>query len=359
MENLSQEISRLVESKKNIFFDMSDQIWEFAEPRFQEYKSSALQQKIMAEQGFKVTTNLAGEETAFIAEWGSGKPVIALLGEFDALSGLSQEAGINHHSPVDPNGQGHGCGHNLLGAGTCSAAVAIKEYMAEKGVRGTIRYYGCPAEENAAGKAFLVRDGFFNDCDVALAYHPNSYNMVTPRSMLANFRVFYTFHGTSAHAASSPHLGRSALDAVEIMNVGVNYMREHMISEARVHYAVTDTGGTAPNVVQSHAEVLYAIRAPRVGQVKELHERINKIAHGAALITETSVESKLVACYADLIPNMVVGRQLDKYLREFVPIDYTDEEINFARSFKEFTTELDKKNLPEIINKMFHDKKVV
>ena len=352
MEKRSQDISVLVDRHVELFGDVNDQIWGFAEPRFQEHKSAELQQKVMKELGFKITANLAGEETAFIAEWGSGKPIIALLGEFDALSGLSQKADAFEHTPIEGADQGHGCGHNMLGVGSLSAATAVKEYMEQNNISGTVRYYGCPAEENAGGKAFLVRDGYFDDCDIAITWHPGSQNIVSLGSSLANFRVFYTFHGTSAHAAGSPHLGRSALDAVEIMNVGVNYMREHMISEARVHYAVIDTGGTAPNVVQSRAQVLYAIRAPKVTQVKELKERIDKIAQGAALITETSAEGKQVSAYSDLITNKVIARQLDAHLREFVPIDYTPEELEYARKFTAVTTKMDRDNLVVQVKKL-------
>ena len=270
------------------YTEMSDTIWAYAEHRFQEYKSAALQQAYLEQQGFRIRANLAGEETAFIAEYGAGKPVIAFCGEYDALAGLSQQAGVPRREPLPD--QPYGRGHNLLGTGCLAAAAALKARMEAEGLTGTVRYYGCPAEENAGGKAFLVREGYFDDCDIALYWHPFAYNQVVYGSSNANFRVFFTFHGTAAHAASAPHLGRSALDAVELMNVGVNYMREHMIDEARVHYAVTDTGGDAPNVVQRQAQVLYAIRAPELGQVRHLYDRIVKIAQGAALMTETTVE---------------------------------------------------------------------
>lgn len=217
--------------------------------------------------------------------------------------------------------------------------------MEREGLPGTVRYYGCPAEENAGGKAFLVRDGLFDDCDIALYWHPFAYNQVVYGSSNANFRVFFTFHGTAAHAASAPHLGRSALDAVELMNVGVNYMREHMIDEARVHYAVTDTGGNAPNVVQRQAQVLYAIRAPELGQVKHLYDRIVKIAQGAALMTETAVEVKQVASYANMLSNTVICRQMEKYFAQLPPVQYTQEELDFARQFKETLLEEDREGL--------------
>ena len=283
-------ITNYLDQHSRDYMEMSDAIWEYAEHRFQEHKSAAQQQAYLAAQGFRIRADLAGEETAFIAEYGEGKPALAFCGEYDALAGLSQQAGVPRREPLPEQPYGHGCGHNLLGTGCLAAAAALKACMEREGLPGTIRYYGCPAEENAGGKAFLVRDGLFDDCDIALYWHPFAYNQVVYGSSNANFRVFFTFHGAAAHAASAPHLGRSALDAVELMNVGVNYMREHMIDEARVHYAVTDTGGNAPNVVQRQAQVLYAIRAPELGQVKHLYDRIVKIAQGAALMTETAVE---------------------------------------------------------------------
>ena len=253
-----KEISEKIDSKKDYYAEISNKIWEFAEPRFQEYRSSELLQHVLKQAGFSIKADLAGEKTAFIAEYGSGKPVIAFLGEFDALPGLSQKADAAERIPANTGSCGHGCGHQLIGTGTLASVIALKDFVKEHNLQGTIRYYGCPAEENAGGKAFLVRDGYFNDCDLALCWHPEQGRRACYGSTKANFRVFFTFHGTSAHASMCPELGRSALDAVELMDVGVNYMREHMIDEARIHYAITDTGGDAPNVVQSRAQVLYA-----------------------------------------------------------------------------------------------------
>ena len=342
-----EELSKLIDNRKSASEEISDKIWGYAESRFNEYKSYAEQAEYMKKLGFKVTVGIGGEETAFVAEYGSGKPVVALLGEYDALSGLSQEADVAEHTPVQVGGDGHGCGHNLLGTASMAAAVAIKDYMDEKGLPGTIRYYGCPAEENAGGKAFLVREGCFNDCDIAITWHPGWMNAVTPSGSLANFRVFYTFHGTASHAGGAPHLGRSALDAVEIMDVGVNYMREHMIDDARIHYAIINTGGTAPNVVQAEAQVLYAIRAPKVTQVKELFERVNNCAKGAALITGTTVDIRQVAAYSDYVACDVVSDQIKKHMDELLPIGYTDEELAYAKKFQEVITDLDRGNLKE------------
>ncbi len=343
--DFEKKIISFIEAKSDCFFDINDKIWEYAETRFTEYQAAALQKEVLSTEGFQIKSGLAGEETAFIAEYGVGGPVIAMIGEYDALSGLSQKADVTFHDPIIPGGPGHGCGHQLLGTAALAAAVALKDFMKSEKVNiGRVRYYGCPAEENAGGKAFLVRDGFFDDVDIAISWHPHFVNSVTDGGFLANFRVFFKFTGTSAHAAGSPHLGRSALDAVELMNVGVNYMREHMISQARVHYAVTNAGGTAPNVVQSDAEVLYAIRAPKVTQVKDLMVRIEKIARGAALMTETEVSVRQVAAYSDFIVNETVSSLYEKYIRKVLPIDYTPEDLEYAQKFVATVPKMDMDN---------------
>lgn len=240
-----------------------------------------------------------------------------------------------------------------MGTASLAACTAVKEYMSKSGISGTIRCYGCPAEENAGGKAFLVRDGYFNDCDIAVTWHPSTFNKIYNSGTLANFRAFFTFHGISAHAAGCPELGRSALDAVELMDVGVNYMREHMISDARIHYAITNPGGKAPNVVQSEAQVLYAVRAPKVSQVKELYERVCNIARGAALMTETTVDIKQVAAYSDYIPNPTISDIMEKHMREIYPIDYTEEEFSYAQGYKNVITDLDKKGLKPMLYSLY------
>ncbi len=345
------EIGALVQDRKQAYTAMSDRIWGFAEPRFQEYDSSRLQQEYLKARGFSIRADLAGEETAFIAEYGSGKPVLAFLGEFDALSSLEQEADSTERRPVPGKTNGHGCGHHLLGTAAVAAVDALKTYMESHGLLGTIRYYGCPAEENAGGKAYLVRDGFFNDCDAAITWHPSTTNKtMMADKYLSNFRVFFTFHGISSHAAGAPELGRSALDAVEIMDIGVNYMREHMIDEARVHGAITNPGGIAPNVIPSEAQILYAIRAPKMTQVKKLYERMCDIARGAALITGTTVDIKQVAAYSNVIENDTLEDIMYENMRHFVPIGYTEEELAYARRFQEVITELDKEGLKDLIS---------
>jgi len=348
-----KEINDIIEARKQSYTDISDAVWEFAESRFQEHESSRTQQEYMKSRGFSVKADLSDEETAFIAEWGSGKPVIAFVGEFDALSSLQQEADKTERSPIQGKVNGHGCGHHLLGTGSLAAADALKVYMEEHQIAGTVRYYGCPAEENAGGKAYLARDGYFNDCDVAMSWHPHTTNKVTGADrFLANFRVFFTFHGISSHAAGAPELGRSALDAVTIMDIGVNYMREHMIQGARIHGAITNTGGIAPNVIPSEAQVLYAIRAPKITHVKSLFDRMCDIAKGAALITGTTVDIKQVAAYSNIVHNETMGVIMDEHLKAFVPMGYTEEELAYAAQFKEVITDLDKDGLKDMISQM-------
>ena len=219
--NAVRHISELIERKREQFIEISNQIWEFAETRFEEFRSAELLCRALEQEGFTVERGAGGIETAFIASYGSGKPVVAVLGEFDALSGLSQKRASSEQEPVVPGGNGHGCGHNLLGTGALAAAVAVKQLMEEQGIAGTVRYYGCPGEEGGSGKTFMVREGLFDDIDFAVSWHPMDYNSIMSMNSLANYQIYYKFKGKSSHAAASPHLGRSALDAVELMNVGV------------------------------------------------------------------------------------------------------------------------------------------
>jgi aminobenzoyl-glutamate utilization protein B len=237
---------RQVDAHKKRLIAMSDRVWATPEVCYTETRSVAEHVAELNHQGFRVTENVAGIPTAVIGEAGEGGPVIAFLGEYDALPGLSQEAGAAEHKPIEAGGHGHGCGHNLLGAAALLAATAMKDWLAENNLPGRVRYYGCPAEEGGAAKAFMVRAGAFDDADVAITWHPSSFWEVAPPLSLANTRADFIFTGRASHAAAAPHLGRSALDAVELMNVGVNYMREHMPSDARVHYALLDTGGIRP-----------------------------------------------------------------------------------------------------------------
>lgn len=334
--SFEQRISELVDKKAHKFTNMNDRIWEFAEIRFQEHKSAKLQMDMLDAEGFTVKKGLSGIETAFTGDFGEGYPVIGLLGEFDALSELSQQADVAEKSPLINGGSGHGCGHNTLGASSLASAVAIKDYMKENNIKGTIRYYGCPAEESGGGKTFMVRDGFFKDVDVALTWHPSSGNCVLGSGFLANVKVLYDFKGVSSHAAASPELGRSALDAVTLMNVGVNFLREHMIDDARIHYAVTDAGGNSPNVVQPKAQVFYTIRAPKSNQAQDLFKRVNDIAKGAALMTGTEVTPRVVAGYSDYIANDILSTIMATHAKKVVDeIKYTEEEEAYANKFKD------------------------
>lgn len=324
----------LINKKHEKFVEVANEIWGYAELAYNEHQSSELQMKFLEEEGFTIKKGVGGIETAFTAEYGSGGPVIGFLGEFDALPGLSQKADIARKEAIIEGGTGHGCGHQLLGTGCMQASVAVKDYIKENHIPGKVIYYGCPAEEGGAGKAFMVREGVFDEADVCLAWHPNDVT-VGSTSTLANARVFYNFKGTSSHAAVSPHLGRSALDSVELMNIGVNYLREHMIPEARIHYAVTDTGGNAPNVVQANAQVLYSVRAPENDQLFELLERVNNIAKGSAMMNGTEVEIQVVSAYADMVQNKTLDQLIYKHIQETYPLQYTEEELEYAQDFFE------------------------
>ena len=291
---------------------LADQIWSLAELRYAETASARLHMDALAASGFRVTPDVAGIPTAFMAEWGDSGPVIAFLGEYDALSGLNQQSGALVCTPsVDSPGlAGHGCGHHLLGTSAHFAAVALQAHLLASGQKARVRYYGCPAEEGGSGKTFMARAGVFDDVDVALTWHPGSFTSVFSQTTLANIQAKFIFHGKASHAAHSPHLGRSALDAVELMNVGVNYLREHMPSDARVHYAVTDSGGLSPNVVQARAEVLYLIRAAQNHEAAELYERVQNVARGAALMTDCKVDIVFDKACSNLLQNRTLNQVL-------------------------------------------------
>ena len=339
-----EKIINLVESKKDFFAKVNDDVWATPELGFLEFESAKTLMKALDDQGFKVEKGLAGIETAFKGTWGSGKPVISFLGEFDALPSLSQEASCNVKKPVEEGGNGHGCGHCNLGAGSMAAATALKEYMEENNLPGTVVYFGCPAEESGCGKTFMAREGVFDDVDIALTWHPGSTNSVWGMSSLANIVVFFHFKGITAHAAAVPHLGRSALDAAELMNVGVNFLREHVIPEARMHYAFTEVGGGAPNVVQDRATVLYYIRAPKTEQVMDIFPRVVKCAEGAAHMTETELTVEIKTALSDYIPNDVVSRAMSDAILEIGPIEFSDEAKAFAKEMYKSLTEADLKS---------------
>ena len=327
-------LSARIEAKGPTYTALADTIWSFAELRFAEHRSVAAQIAALEADGFRITRDVAGLPTAFMAEAGAGGPVIGFLGEFDALAGLSQQAGAVEPAPLEPGGSGHGCGHNLLGAGAMLAAIAARDSLAAEGRSGTIRYYGCPGEEGGSGKTFMARDGAFDDLDAAICWHPGTYAGVMSNLTLANYQVYFRFKGRPAHAAGSPHLGRSALDAVEIMNMGVNYLREHIPSDWRVHYAITDTGGVSPNVVQAHAEVLYLIRAPKVAQAEALFARVRRCAEGAAHMTETGLTVEIDKACSEVVPNTVLEMAMHENLRRLGAPRFDSADIAFAEAIR-------------------------
>ena len=327
------KLAPFIDARSERYAELSDRIWSLAELRYDEHKSAELHIAMLQDAGFRVTRDAAGIPTAFVAEAGSGGPVIGILGEYDALSGLSQESGAFacQPSPETPNGNGHGCGHHLLGTAAHFAAVAVKEFLQDNGLPGTIRFYGCPAEEGGSGKTFMARAGLFDDLDAALTWHPASHTGIFHQSSLANIQAYFRFRGVAAHAANSPHLGRSALDAVELMNVGVNYLREHMVPDARVHYAVTNSGGISPNVVQARAEVLYLVRAPINSQAAELYERVKNVARGAALMTGCELEIVFDKACSNYIPNGVLNEVMYANMQALQGPSYTEGEQQAAR----------------------------
>ena len=314
------------------FTSISDQIWEFAEPRYQEFHSSALQADFLEQEGFTVTRNLGGIATAFSASFGSGHPVIGLLGEYDARPCMNQLADSPEKQTDLPVAAGHGCGHNLLGTGAMEAACLIRDWLLQTHSEGTVIYFGCPAEEGGAGKAFLTRSGCFDNLDFALAWHPGSKTGLI-KEALANIRVIFDFTGKSAHAAAHPELGRSALDACELMNVGVNYLREHVKSDARMHYAYLNDGGDAPNIVPAAATLLYALRAPESSYVAELYDRVSDVAKGAALMTGTRVSCRTVSAYAELLSVPAMEELMMETMQEAEKPDYTDDDYAYAARF--------------------------
>ena len=290
--------------------------------------------KELENNGFTVKRNAAEIPTAIIGEAGSRGPVIAFLGEYDALAGLSQVSDIFEEKPIKKGGNGHGCGHNLLGSASMQAAVALRDWMVASRIDGIVRYYGCPAEEGGAAKAFMVREKAFDDVDIAITWHPGSLTGVIRGSSLANCRVDFTYEGRASHAAGSPHLGRSALDAVELMNVGVNYIREHMPEKARIHYAIIDGGGISPNVVQSKAKVRYVVRDETTSKMLKLLERVKKIAKGAAMMTETKVKTRVLAGVSNLIYNPTLGDVMQRNLELLGSPNFSKDEYIYARKMQ-------------------------
>lgn len=330
MEKNKQAAVAAIDGKAELVREVADAIWEYAELSLQEEKSAAKYCQVLEKEGFTVEKGICGIPTAFSASFGSGKPVIGLLAEYDALSGLSQKGGALEREETVSGGCGHGCGHNMLGAGAFAAALGVKAYLEQSKCPGTVILFGCPGEEGGAAKAFMARDGLWKTLDAALTWHPADCNEVVTGSSNSCIQTQFTFTGVASHAAGAPEKGRSALDAVELMNIGVQFLREHMSDKARIHYAITDAGGRSPNVVQPKATVLYMVRSNHVSEAVELQERVEKIAQGAALMTETSFEKKFIDGLADLVPNHTLEAVLYRNFEALGVPKYTTEEHAYA-----------------------------
>jgi len=322
-----------IDANRRQIIEISDTIWEYAELGLMEHKSSKHLADELEQHGFKVERGVAGMPSAFVATWGSGHPVIGIMGEYDALPGISQKP-VPYQDPLVEGAPGHGCGHNIHGVSGMAGAVAVKVAMEEAGLTGTVKFFGTPAEENYDGKVFMVRAGLFDDVDAVLSHHPSSVNTTGLGSSNTVNNVKFHFYGKSSHAAGSPEQGRSALDAVELMNIGVNFLREHIIEKARIHYVI-EAGGGQPNVVPDYARSWYYVRSPERDQVDPLYDRILKIAEGAALMTETTLKVEFLGGCYNILPNKAMSDVVLVNMREIGPPDYSEEELEFARKIAE------------------------
>ncbi|HEX9164921.1 MAG TPA: amidohydrolase [Gemmatimonadales bacterium] len=329
-------VLRALDTRAPAYAGIAKQIWGFAEVGYQEVKSSALLQEQLRAAGFAVEAGVAEIPTAFVATWGSGQPVIAIMGEFDALPGLSQDA-VPTPKPLIAGGAGHGCGHHLFGTAATAAAIAVKDWLAATGGKGTIRFLGTPAEEGGGGKVYMIRAGLFRDVDVAVTWHPGDVNQVSRATSLANVSAKFRFRGLSAHAAAAPEQGRSALDGVEAMNAMVNLMREHIPAETRIHYVIT-AGGKAPNVVPDFAEVYYYARHSDMRVLDGIWERIVNASKGAALGTGTQVEMEVVNAVYNILPNDALADVMQRALDRVGGFSYTSEEERFATEIRKTLT---------------------
>ncbi len=331
-EPLKTESMKMLEGGYEQYKQIALQIWDHAELGYKEVKSTALLQETLKKEGFSVEAGVADIPTAFVATYGSGQPVIGILAEYDALPGIAQQA-IPEKKTIEGKAGGHACGHHLFGAASVAAGVSIKKLIEEKKLKGTIKVFGCPAEEGGSGKVYMVRAGLFNDVDVAIHWHPGAENGVTMTSALANSSAKFRFYGLSAHAAGAPERGRSSLDAVESMNYMVNLMREHIPQETRIHYVIT-SGGKAPNVVPDFAEVYYYVRHPKRDQVKQIFERVVTAAKAAAMGTETRMDYEIIGGTHDLLLNKTLAEAMQKNLEKVGGVKYTEEEIQFAQKIQ-------------------------
>ena len=345
---MKQTLFDVIEQNEKELNEMSYKIWEYAEIAMQEVKSSKLQREFMKERGFTIK-DVPNIPTSFIAEFGTGKPIIGILGEYDALAGLSQKVSPTREPLGAVEDAGHGCGHNLIGVGGVGAALALKAVIEEEGLSGTIRYYGCPAEETLSGKVLMAKEKVFDDLDAAVSWHPAQMNTVWGCSFLAMNSLKFRFKGIPAHAAAAPDTGRSALDAVELMNVGANYLREHVIEKARIHYCITN-GGSAPNTVPADAEVWYFVRAPKRADVREITARLVKVAQGAATMTETDMNYELLSGCYDVIPNKLLSNLMYENMHLIGPPKFDDADFAFA---KEITATLSREDKAKVMDVYF------
>jgi len=332
VEKLKSEAASAIQSKYDEYKTIAFTIWDYAEVGYKEYKSSALLQKTLQENGFQVEAGVAGIPTAFVATYGTGKPVIGILAEFDALPGFSQN-NSSARTPIENKASGHACGHHLFGTASVASGIAIKNLILAGKIKGTIKVFGCPAEEGGSGKVYMVREGLFKDVDVAIHWHPADNNSVTYTSALANKSAKFRFHGMSSHASASPEKGRSALDAVEAMDYMVNMMREHIPQEARIHYVITD-GGKAPNVVPEFAEVYYYVRHPDKEVTLSVFDRVVKAAEGAALGTEAKMDFEIIGGTHDMLINKTLADVMQVNLQKVGGVPYTSAEMEFAHSIQ-------------------------
>jgi aminobenzoyl-glutamate utilization protein B len=330
---LKEKAWRWIDEHRDEFIEMSDRVWEYAELGLVEFKSAELHAETLERHGFNVDRGVAEMPTAFVASWGEGEPVIGFMGEYDALPGISNKA-VPYKEPLVIDGPGHGCGHNVHGTSGFMAAAATRHILEAENLSGTVKCFGSPAEENYDGKAYMVRAGCFDGVDACLSHHPGSMNVAGLSSSNAVNSVKYEFHGKTAHAAGSPEQGRSALDAIELMNIGVNFLREHVIQDARIHYVI-EQGGGQPNVVPDYARSWYYIRAPERDQVDAIYSRVNKIAEGAALMTETELNIDLIAAIYNKIPSKTLSELVTDNMRLVGHPGWTEEELSFAAKIAE------------------------
>jgi len=325
-----------IDENKARLVQISDTVWEFAELGLIEFKSSALLTDELEKHGFRIERGVACMPTAFVATFGEGKPVIGIMGEYDALPGISQKK-VPWKEPLEPGKPGHGCGHNIHGISGVAAAISVKNAMKKHQIMGTIKFFGCPAEENFSGKVYMIRDGYFGEVDAVISHHPSTMNEASLLSSLAVNSVKFHFYGKASHAGGSPEQGRSALDAVELMNTGVNYLREHVVQDARIHYII-EKGGDQPNIVPPYSRSWYYVRAPERDQMMFIYDWVLDIARGAALMTRTELKVEFIEGSHNYIPNKTISELIVRNMREIGLPKYTDDDLKFANQIAETIT---------------------